>query len=48
MSADEEDLEDVPYVGAERAADILAAVDDVEPEPLVGSATYTRTTSLML
>ena len=34
LIADQEDLEDVPYVGAERAADILAAVDDVEPEPL--------------
>jgi len=37
LIADQEDLEDVPYVGAERAADILAAVDDVEPEPLVDS-----------
>jgi len=37
LIADQEDLEDVPYVGAGRAADILAAVDDVEPEPLVDS-----------
>ena len=37
LIADQEDLEDVPYIGVERAADILAAVDDVEPEPLVDS-----------
>ncbi|WP_049906259.1 helix-hairpin-helix domain-containing protein [Halorubrum aidingense] len=37
LIADQKDLEDVPYVGAGRAADILAAVDDVEPEPLVDS-----------
>lgn len=39
LIADQEDLEDVPYVGAGRAADILAAVDAVTsgPEPLVDS-----------
>jgi len=36
LIAEQDDLEDVPYVGAERAAGILATVDDVEktaPEP---------------
>lgn len=35
LIADQEDLEDVPYVGAQRAAEILAAVDTVTsaPEP---------------
>jgi hypothetical protein len=37
LMADQEDLEGVWYVGAYRAADILAAVDDVEPEPPVDS-----------
>jgi len=36
LIADQADLEEVPYVGAERAADILATVDGIdkpEPEP---------------
>ena len=39
LIADQADLEDVPYVGGERAADILDAVEDIEPdsEPLVDS-----------
>ena len=34
LDADREHLMDVPYVGGQRADEILAAVDDVEPEPL--------------